>query len=49
MRTVWLAPADRELPAGDPPTARIESLAQLPAVLESAVAAAQTGRQRCTV
>jgi FMN phosphatase YigB (HAD superfamily) len=49
MRTVWLAPADRELPPGDPPTARIESLAQLPAVLETAVAAAQTGRRRCMV
>ena len=43
MRTVWLAPADRELPAGDPPTARIGSLAQLPAVLETALATAQTG------
>ena len=49
MRTAWLAPADRPLPAGDPPTARIESLAQLPAVLETAVDATRVGRQRCTV
>jgi HAD superfamily hydrolase (TIGR01509 family) len=49
MRTVWLAPADRPLPTGDPPTARIESLAQLPGILETPVASTRAGRQRCTV
>jgi FMN phosphatase YigB (HAD superfamily) len=48
MRTVWLAPADRPDPADPPPTARIESLAQLPAVLQSAEARARTGREPCT-
>ena len=33
MRTVWLAPAERLLPSGCAPTARIASLAELPAVL----------------
>lgn len=47
MRTVWLAPADRALPAGDPPTARIASLADLPAALETSLDPTVTGRERC--
>ncbi len=47
MRTAWLAMADRTLPPGDPPTARLESLAQLAAVLETAVASTHAGRQQC--
>jgi HAD superfamily hydrolase (TIGR01509 family) len=49
MRTAWLAPADRALPAGEPPTARIESLTDLPAVLETGADQTRPGRQRCTV
>lgn len=36
LRTVWLAPPDRQLPEGEPPTARIGSLGELTAVLETA-------------
>jgi HAD superfamily hydrolase (TIGR01509 family) len=36
MRTVWLAPAERAMPSGCLPTARIASLTELPGVLASA-------------
>jgi HAD superfamily hydrolase (TIGR01509 family) len=47
MRTVWLAAADRQVPDGEPPTARIESLTDLPGILERTADAASTERERC--
>jgi len=48
MRTVWLVPTGRQDPVESPPTARIESLAQLPGILESAADPVRTERQPCT-
>jgi len=47
MRTAWIAAADRALPEGEAPTARIEPLTDLPAVLEGAPNLATKGRERC--
>lgn len=48
LRTVWLAPTERTLPDGEPPTARIASLVELPAVLDGAAPAPSVERARCT-
>jgi HAD superfamily hydrolase (TIGR01509 family) len=48
LRTAWLAPADRPLPEGVPPTARIGTLAELPAILGATPAGACAERARCT-
>lgn len=47
MRTVWVAPAQRPLPPGCVPTARIASLTELPGVLASA-ALPPCDRSECT-
>lgn len=48
LRTAWLATADRATPEGEPPTARIATLADLPAVLEATANDACAERARCT-
>jgi HAD superfamily hydrolase (TIGR01509 family) len=48
LRAVWLAPSEQPDPVDSPPTARISTLAELPAVLAAAPDAIRTGRRPCT-